>query len=218
MSSGETNQETQAEAILSQMSGFMTGLREFKDEITGQQEELVRVAIKRSRQEQPYAFRRPGNAAQYTFVEEVMEHVREAFWHLEKVGGTKAEAALKELKEGEALLTRRMRIIKIADRSDHGWNTIAAYENDELALNSEDEKKLLRAEKEAEKRATRKKSKAATTSAAPLVTTGDVAPRRHGVVLPARVGPCFGCGELGHLSRYCPKSAAARSSVPGATA
>eukprot|EP00731_Ephydatia_muelleri_P007071 Em0003g1319a len=146
MSSGETNQETQAEAILSQMSGFMTGLREFKDEITG-------------------------NAAQYTFVEEVMEHVREAFWHLEK----------------------------IADRSDHGWNTIAAYENNELALDSEDEKKLLRAEKEAEKRATRKKSKAATTSAAPLVTTGDVAPRRHGAVLPARVGPCFGCGELGHL-------------------
>ncbi|KAL5503107.1 hypothetical protein EMCRGX_G010011 [Ephydatia muelleri] len=92
-----------------------------------------------------------------------------------------------------------MRLIKIADRSDHGWNTIAAYENNELALDSEDEKKLLRAEKEAEKRATRKKSKAATTSAAPLVTTGDVAPRRHGAVLPARVGPCFGCGELGHL-------------------
>ena len=211
MSSGETNQETQAEAILSQMSGFMTGLREFKDEITCQQEELVRVAIKRSRQERPYAFWRPGNVAQY------MEHVREAFWHLEKVGGTKAEAALKELKEGEALLTRRMRLIKITDRSDHGWNTIAAYENDELALDSEDEKKLLRAEKEAEKRVTRKKSKAATTSAAPLVTTGDVAPRRLGVVLPARVGPCFGCGELGHLSQYSSKSAATRSSVSGAT-
>ena len=34
--------------------------------------------------------------------------------------GLKAEAALKELKEAEALLMRRMRLIKIADRSDHG--------------------------------------------------------------------------------------------------
>ena len=115
MSSKETNQPTQTEAILSQMSGFMTGLREFKNKITGQQEELVCLAMKQSRQERPYAFRWPGNAAQYTFVEEVIEHVREASWHLQKVGGLKAEAALKELKEAEALLTCRMRLIKIAE-------------------------------------------------------------------------------------------------------
>ena len=138
----------------------MIGLREFKDEITGWQEELVYLAVKWSRQERPYAFRWPRNAAQYTFVEKVMEHVWEASWHIEKVEATKAEAALKELKEGEALLASRMRLIKIADRSDHGWNTIAAYENNELALDSDDEKRLLRAEKEAEKRATRKKPKA----------------------------------------------------------
>ena len=58
----------------------------------------------------------PGNAAQYTFMEEVIEHVREASWqgwHLEKVGGLKAEAALKELKEAEALLTQLIQLYSV---------------------------------------------------------------------------------------------------------
>ena len=208
---------TQAEAVLSQMADFMTGLREFKEEMAGQQEDLVRLASKRSKQERPYAFRRPGNAAQFAFVEGMMEYVREAAWHIEKVEGAKVEAALGELKKGEESLKRRMRLIKIADRSDHGWKTIEAYEDDELALDSDDQKRLARAEKEAEKRANKKKPKVATTVAAP-VPMGDVAQqtaRRHGAPPPGRIGPCYNCGELGHLSRYCPKATAVRSAVPG---
>ena len=82
--------------------------KRIKEEVAVQQNELVRLTAKRSRQDRPYAFRRTGNAAQYRFVEDVVEHVREAFWQLEKVDGPKAEAAAKELKEAEALLTRRM--------------------------------------------------------------------------------------------------------------
>ena len=211
MSSEETGQ-TQAEAILTQMSGFMAGLREFKAEIAVQQDELVRLTAKRSRQDRPYAFRRTGNAAQYSFVEEVIEHVREASWQLEKVDGPKVEEAAKELKEAEALLTRRMRIIKIADRSDHGWNMIAEYENDQLAIDSDDEKRLVRAEKEAERKAARKKPKLPVPAAA-----GEVVPpvRRFGAAppVPAKIGPCFGCGEFGHLRRYCSKPAAPTSSA-----
>ena len=60
MSSEETSQ-AQAKAILTQMSEFMTGLREFKEEVAVQQDELVRLTAKRSRQDRPYAFRRTGN-------------------------------------------------------------------------------------------------------------------------------------------------------------
>ena len=122
------------------------------------------------------------------------------------------EEAAKELKEAEALLTRRMRIIKIADRSDHGWNMIAEYENDQLAIDSDDEKRLVRAEKEAERKAARKKPKLPAPAAA-----GDVVPpvRRFGAAppVPAKIGPCFGCGEFGHLRRYCSKPAAPTSSA-----
>ena len=50
------------------------------------------------------------------------------------------------LKEGEKLIDVRQKNIKIADRSEHGWATVLEYEEDELADNSEDEKRLFRAE------------------------------------------------------------------------
>ena len=58
-----------------------------------------------------------------------MLHLRgggEASWHLEKVEGLKAEAALKELKEAEALLMRRMWLIKIARPTD--LTTVQLYQ------------------------------------------------------------------------------------------
>ena len=111
--------------------------------------------------------------------------------------------------------TRRMRIIKIADRSGHGWNMIAEYENDELTLDSGDEKRLIRAEMEAEKKAARKKLKLP--AAIAPAAAGDVVPPicRFGAAppVPAKIGTCFGCGEFGHLRRYCSKPAALTSSA-----
>ena len=96
---------------------------------------------------------------------------------------------------------------------------IAEYENDELALDSDDEKKLARAEKEAEKKAARKKPKLPAAIAAPLLpaAAGDAVPpvRRFGaaVSVPAKIDPCFVCGEFGHLRQYCLKPAASMSSA-----
>ena len=50
----------------------------FKEEMTAQQGEVVCLASKRSRQDQPHSLRRPGNAAQMAFVEEVAEYIKEA--------------------------------------------------------------------------------------------------------------------------------------------
>ena len=48
--------------------------------------------------------------------------------------------------------------IKVANRSDFGWAVVEAYDSNELAKNSEDEKRLLRAEKSAERKAFKEKS------------------------------------------------------------
>ena len=40
-------------------------------------------------------------------------------------------------------------MIRIADRSEFGWVTVEEYEEDELADNSDDEKRLFRAEQRA---------------------------------------------------------------------
>ena len=119
-------------------------------------EEVTRIASKRSRRDQPCILKcilkRSGNAAQMAFVEEVAEHVKEATWLLQSVQGPKVAAVLKELTEVQDLLTQRVRLIKIADRSEHGWATVAEYETDKLALDSEDEKRGLREQRRRRKR------------------------------------------------------------------
>ena len=49
------------------------------------------------------------------------------------------------------IIATRQKYIKVADLSDYGWVTVQAYENDDLATGSDDEKRLEKAEKEAEK-------------------------------------------------------------------
>lgn len=50
------------------------------------------------------------------------------------------EKVKQALKEGEALINERQKLIKIADRSEHGWATVEEYITDELADDSDDEK------------------------------------------------------------------------------
>ena len=40
------------------------------------------------------------------------------------------------------MIHKRQKLIKIADRYKDGWQVVEEYESDELASNSEDEKKL----------------------------------------------------------------------------
>ena len=54
--------------------------------------------------------------------------------------------AKEKLNQGISLLTNRMKIIKIADRSEYGWATVKEYKADDLAEDSE----LYRLERRAE--------------------------------------------------------------------
>ena len=56
------------------------------------------------------------------------------------------ERARQSLQEGESLINNRQKLIKVADRSEHGWATVEEYVTDELAENSDDEKRLFKAE------------------------------------------------------------------------
>lgn len=56
------------------------------------------------------------------------------------------EKAQTLLKEGKKLIDIHQKNIKIADRSEHNWATVLEYEENELGDNSDDEKRLFRAE------------------------------------------------------------------------
>ena len=78
-----------------------------------------------------------------------------------KPASTKVARALEtlqqELKEGIQSIALRQKHIKVAHRSEFGWATVEEYDKDELASDSDDEKRLFRAERNAERVALKRK-------------------------------------------------------------
>ena len=64
--------------------------------------------------------------------------------------------AAKHAKRARKLLEKRLKVIKMADRSDYGWMTVKEYLSDEIASDSDDDKRIKRAEAAAAKKAQRK--------------------------------------------------------------
>ena len=90
-------------------------------------------------------FKKISHEKQFDFNEQVRDKVESAVAALE-LPSQAVEKARTLLKEGEKVIDARQKNIKIADRSEHGWATVQEYEEDELADNSDDEKRLFRTE------------------------------------------------------------------------
>ena len=56
------------------------------------------------------------------------------------------------LEEGTGILSKRMKAIKLADKSEFVWQTVKEYLSDELASDSDDEKRTNRTERRAERK------------------------------------------------------------------
>ena len=69
------------------------------------------------------------------------------------------DRARKNLKEGEELICQRQKLIKIVDRSEHGRATVEEYVMDELADDSDNKKRLFRAENRAGRKLKASKAK-----------------------------------------------------------
>ncbi len=182
-----------------------------------------------------YAFKKKGNERQHEFNAEVGDKIGDALVKLDTISPTASatattsalEAANEALKEGESLLQRQQKVIKIADRSELGWSVDSEYEADKLANDSDDEKRLEKAEKAAERKLVRRR-KARTDAKKhdsrsfgrrnlPVPPPAVQQPGRQQPLtigrLPTpahRVGPCFQCGEFGHLRSGCPKGRSSR--------
>ena len=210
--------------------------REMRDEREAADERLV----KKIRLDSRPTFRKRGHEKQFMFNEQVREKFESVDSALQQTPPA-IEKARAAIQEGEKLIDARQKHIKIADRSEHGWATVAEYEEDELADNSDDEKRLFRAEaragrkrqksvKEAKKKGGSKKpfraphvpvggepvhSGAATMLHNTNLLTQLFGPKHN--VNPhsntSQLGPCWLCGKTGHFRKFCPllQPAAARA-------
>ena len=136
-------------------------IQQLKEEIVKSKDEAKEATAKRLKKERKLNFKSKGNKVQHETNEEVLDKLEAAVSGIEKAiadpgnGETSLEKTVEILNEGKSLLATRQKHIRIADRSEHGWNTVMEYEADELASDSDDEKKLEKAEKAADRKAQR---------------------------------------------------------------
>ena len=113
---------------------------------------LVEAAVKREKRAR-FVFQSKGNEQQFEHVESVLDKLESAKDALNSNATSKAKATIEE---GIALETKRMKVINIADKSQYSWTTVQEYLSDELASDSEDEKRAEKKGKEAKKKRSQK--------------------------------------------------------------
>ena len=92
------------------------------------------------------SFQFKGNKLQFEFNSSLLDSINIALDHLHKGD---LSGVNKELDNVKASLNKRNKVISFADKSPAGWAAVEGYESDELADDSEDEKKLRSAERRA---------------------------------------------------------------------
>ena len=152
-----------------------------------------------------YVFRKKGNENQYKHEARVLTKLKEAKEHLTSGNIDGLESAKSSIAEGIELVKNRQKVIKLADSSQLGWKVVQEYQANPIADDSEDEKKMYRAQMRAERKVYngRKRQRfepyQKKTAAASRMETDEKSSSS------GKPGRCFDCGAKGHWSRECPK-------------
>jgi hypothetical protein len=156
-----------------------------------------------------FNFSKKGNEKQFDFNSTVYDSLSGASQHFSCIVDNSQEPsvvvsgkrALSEIDLAMESITRRNKLIKLADMSDVGWAAVSEYEAHQLADDSEDEKRIFKAEararekiKEAQKKKTTKRFFASSASAAPAQPI-PVASQSATQFSGRRHGSCYACGK-----------------------
>ena len=150
-----------------------------------------------------YEFKRKGNKEQHKINTKIIKKMKEAQSNLQDspMRNNQIDSATQRIGEGIDLLTHRQKLVKMADQSESGWKTVEEYQTNSLADNSEDEKRIRRADVRAAQKmkAERKTKKSRFTPISHPTSTRSSAPIPVQTSLPVhRPGKCYECGKLGH--------------------
>ena len=100
-----------------------------------------------------YQFKRKGNEQQYQHSVKVFDKLRDANTALDTQPITPSllQCAQTKINEGMDIVSHRQKLIKLADSSKHGWKIVEQYEAHQLADDSDDEKRIHKAEARCDK-------------------------------------------------------------------
>ena len=212
--------ESMQTVLLSRMEEMINSKMEtVHDSLASQQRHLAAVQVDKINDIKfgsAHKFKKRGNEEQFKVNAQVEEKLLAAKRAIEKEDKGEALAAVEE---GASIVKERQRLILLADSSDLGWAVVKEYAKNELAEDSEDEKRILRATARAEKKFKQQRGKKgarfAPYSVRPL--SGAVGQSSSNGTRP-KPGACFTRGASGHWSRECPRNGpvtASKAAAPG---
>ena len=160
------------------------------------------------------SFNYNGNREQYLFNSEVKEGLEDicSLLQEEEVGIEMIEQRINQVLQK---VEHRNKLIRIADRSEAGWETVREFQRDDLADDSEEERKIRASESRALQKIKRKKLRRQQKPSAAVGRVEDQSFRppkdqyKKSYFNQRRPGVndiCFQCGEKGHWSYQCESS------------
>ena len=108
------------EEILKQVSETVSSqIKDFEENLRASNADLAQTVIQESAE--PFVFKKKGNKQQSDFNRKIL-HVNEHA--LMALKNRQYERAQQELEEGRHLISKRQKVIKLADKSEFGWGTV----------------------------------------------------------------------------------------------
>ena len=134
--------EGKLDQILEQLSAQKEDISQLQMDLR-QNSKTVSTEVKKIKERADFSWRKPCNKIQYLFNSEIEETFNQANWAVEN---QKFEYAQEVIGEGLTKIKQRNKHIKLADSSEGGWETVKQYQSNPLASDSDDKKKLQKAE------------------------------------------------------------------------
>jgi len=103
-------------------------ISDLKRNLSDEQESALTFKSKRFKKSEP-EFKSKGNKAQFQHQQLVLEKLTEA---RDSLACAKYEKAKEAIEEGISLSEKRIKVIRLADKSEFGWSTVKEYLSDEF--------------------------------------------------------------------------------------